>query len=71
MRANTSTIREKNVAELETEVKELQEQLFKLRWQASMGQIQNPAKIREVRKAIARNLTVIGEKSRAGRGEAR
>ena len=71
MRANTSTIREKNVAELETEVKELQEQLFKLRWQASMGQIQNPAKIREVRKAVARNLTVIGEKSRAGRGEAR
>ena len=71
MRANTAAIREKNVVELETEVKELQEQLFKLRWQASMGQIQNPAKIREVRKAIARNLTVIGEKSRAGRGEAR
>ena len=71
MRANTSAIREKNVAQLETEVKELQEQLFKLRWQASMGQIQNPAKIREVRKAIARNLTVIGEKSRTGRGEAR
>src|SRR5204863_7673668 len=71
MHANTSALREKSVGELEIEVKELREQLFKLRWQASMGQIQNPAKIREVRKAIARSLTVIGEMSRAGRGESR
>lgn len=71
MKINTQAIRDKSVAEIETELKELREQLFKLRWQASMGQVQNPAKIREVRKAIARNLTVVGEKSRAARGDVR
>ena len=71
MKIDTQAIRDKSVAEIETELKDLREQLFKLRWQASMGQVQNPAKIREVRKAIARNLTVVGEKSRAARGDVR
>jgi large subunit ribosomal protein L29 len=71
MPVDVQAVRDKTPVELEAEVKDLREQLFKLRWQSSMGQIENPNKIRAVRKAIARNLTVLGEKSRAGRGDAR
>ena len=70
MPVDMQEVRGKSVPELETEVKELREQLFKLRWQSSMGQVENPNKIRAVRKAIARNLTVIGEKTRASAGGA-
>ena len=71
MAVDVQAIRDKDEPTLAAEVRELEEQLFKLRWQASMGQIENPNKIREVRKTIARNLTVLGEKSRAARSEAR
>ena len=64
MPIDMQAIRDRSAEELETEVKTLREQLFKLRWQATMGQVDNPNKIRAVRKAIARNLTVLGEKSR-------
>ena len=71
MGTEVQAMREKNAATLEAEVMELREQLFKLRWQSAMGQIENPNKMRAVRKEIARNLTVLGEKVRAERPEAR
>jgi large subunit ribosomal protein L29 len=51
--------------EIEAEEKKLQEQLFKLRLQKSLGQIDNALKIRETRRDIARVKTILGEKSRA------
>ena len=63
-------IRGKSDAELQEDVKKLREQLFKLRWQASGGSLENPNKIREVRRTIARHLTVLGERSAAGAGQA-
>jgi len=54
-------LREQSVAELEKALSDLEEQLFKLRFQKSTGQIENPIKIREVRKDIARVLTVLNE----------
>ena len=63
-------IREQTVDELHVKEQELDDQLFRLRIQKSMGQLEAPAKIRVVRKAIARNLTVLGEKSRAEHKEA-
>ncbi len=54
-------LREQSVAELEKTLSDLEEQLFKLRFQKSTGQIENPIKIREVRKDIARVLTVLNE----------
>ena len=45
---------------------DLEEQLFKLRFQKSTGQIENPIKIREVRKDIARVLTVINQRRAEG-----
>lgn len=54
-------LRERSVDELNKTLGDLQEQLFKLRFQKSTGQIENPNKIRQVRKDIARVQTVINE----------
>jgi large subunit ribosomal protein L29 len=60
----------KTVDELRDREKELAKQLFALRLQKVTGQIENPSKIRTVRKDMARVLTVINEKSASGAGEA-
>ena len=57
-----TTLRERSADELAKNLADLEEQLFKLRFQKSTGQIENPIKIREVRKDIARVLTVINER---------
>jgi large subunit ribosomal protein L29 len=57
-----TTLRERSAEELAKNLTDLEEQLFKLRFQKSTGQIENPIKIREVRKDIARVLTVINER---------
>ena len=54
-------LREKSHEELDKSLGDLEEQLFKLRFQKSTGQIENPQKIREVRKDIARVRTVLSE----------
>ena len=61
----TAELRDKSVGELETRQRELSEQLFKLRFQRATGRIENPMKIRQVRREIARIKTLLGEKSRA------
>ena len=58
--------REHSDDELRKSLGDLEEQLFKLRFQKSTGQIENPVKIREVRKDIARVLTVINERGAEG-----
>ncbi len=58
-------LRDKSEAELETRQRELSEQLFKLRFQRATGRMENPMKIREVRREIARIKTLLGERSRA------
>ena len=55
-------LRERSMDELDRTLGDLEEQLFKLRFQKSTGQIENPNKIRQVRKDIARVLTVINER---------
>ncbi len=55
-------IREKNAAELETELRELKSELFRLRFQHAINQLDNPQKIVETRKDIARVMTVLREK---------
>jgi large subunit ribosomal protein L29 len=61
---NVTEMRDKSEAELETREKELSEQLFKLRFQRATGRIENPMKIREVKREIARIKTLLGERSR-------
>ncbi|HSB61230.1 MAG TPA: 50S ribosomal protein L29 [Vicinamibacteria bacterium] len=55
-------IREMSVDDLRGRERELQEQLFKLRFQKSIGQLDNPLKLRETRRDIARVKTVLKEK---------
>ena len=55
-------LREKSIEELRNSQTELKEQLFKLRFQKATGQIQNPAKIRMVRRDIARVETILAER---------
>jgi large subunit ribosomal protein L29 len=59
-------IRERSDDELRKALGDLEEQLFKLRFQKSTGQIENPIKIREVRKDIARVMTVMTERQAEG-----
>ena len=56
-------MREQTVEELQDKEKELAEKLFALRLQQVTGQLESPARIRSVRKDLARVLTVLGEKS--------
>jgi large subunit ribosomal protein L29 len=58
-------LRERSKEELDKTLGDLEEQLFKLRFQKSTGQIENPQKIREVRKDIARVQTVLNERRAA------
>ena len=53
-----------NKAELEGKARELKEELFNLRFQNAIGQLNNSGRIREVKKTIARVLTVITEKEK-------
>jgi large subunit ribosomal protein L29 len=57
-----SKVREMGTEELRTKERELQEQLFRLRVQQSIGQLDNAIKLRETRRDIARVKTVLREK---------
>jgi large subunit ribosomal protein L29 len=59
---NAADMREQTVEELQDKEKELAEKLFALRLQQVTGQLESPARIRSVRKDLARVLTVLGEK---------
>jgi len=56
-------IRELSLEELETKVNELKQELFNLKFQKTLGQLQNTAKIRDVKRTIARLKTVVTEKT--------
>ena len=58
-------IREMNADEIRTRVNELREDLFNLRFRNTMKQLDNPLKIRESRREMARLLTVLKGKERA------
>lgn len=51
--------------ELKSKVNELKGELFNLRFQLATGQLENPMRIREVKKTIARTQTVLRERERA------
>lgn len=51
--------------ELDQKYKELKEELFNLRFQHATGQLDNPVRIREVRRTIARVKTIMRERELA------
>jgi large subunit ribosomal protein L29 len=55
-------IRELTVDDLRARVQDLDDQIFRLRIQKSMGQLEAPGKVREVRRDLARIKTILREK---------
>lgn len=61
-----SELRELTIDDLRQKEAELAEQMFALRLQKVTGQLDKPAKLRGVRRDLARVLTVVGEKAGEG-----
>jgi large subunit ribosomal protein L29 len=59
---NVHEIRELSVDELKGKVKDLQDQVFRLRIQKAMGQLDASHKVRQLRRELARVKTVLTEK---------
>jgi large subunit ribosomal protein L29 len=60
-----SRFRDMDAQELKTELKSMEEQMFRLRFQLSMGQTDGVKKVRELRKDRARMLTALRERELA------
>ena len=65
MSTRTEDLRTKTDDELSAELAEFKREQFNLRFQAATNQIERPARIREVRREIARIRTLQGERARA------
>ena len=60
-----SDLRTRTVDELSEEVDTLGREIFNLRFQRASGQLENTARVRQVRRNIARIKTILGERRRA------
>ena len=59
----TTEIRELSAEQLQAKLKELKEELFNLRFQLAINQLENPHRITAVKRDIARIMTVLNEKN--------
>lgn len=55
-------IRKLSTEEINAQISELKAELFNLKFQNALGQVQNTARIGQVRKTIARMKTIISER---------
>ncbi len=60
---NAAELRDKTPDQLREALVNLKKEQFNLRFQAATGQLENPARIRAVRRDVARVLTVLNEKA--------
>lgn len=56
-------LRKVSTPDLEKKIGELKKELFNLRFQLAVGQLENTARIGQVKKTIARMKTIIGERT--------
>ena len=59
-------LRDLSTAELEEKLAESKQELFNLRFQNAINQLENPKRIGDVKKTIARILTIIHERELQG-----
>lgn len=59
---NIKEIRDLSNTELLENITSLKEELFNLRFQQATGQLENPMRLREIKKSIARIMTVLTER---------
>ncbi len=62
-------LRDKTPDQLREELVSLKKEQFNLRFQAATGQIENPARMKTVRREVARVKTVLNEKAAAAAAE--
>ena len=70
MKLKARDLRLMSVKDLGEKAAGMEEELFNLRFQARMGQLSNPLRLRIVRKDAARVKTVLGEKKRSEKAAA-
>ena len=59
---NVKEIRELETSEIESKVRELKQDLCALRFQHATGQLENPSELKNIRKTIARMLTILEQR---------
>ena len=59
--SKAAEIRNMSTEEINSNIAKLKEELFNLRFQQAVGQLTNTARIKQVKKAIARMKTVLSE----------
>ncbi|MBO5542678.1 MAG: 50S ribosomal protein L29 [Acholeplasmatales bacterium] len=67
MKDTMTKIRALSVEEINKKIADLKEELFNLKFQAALGNIEKPARIGEIKRTIARMKTVITEKENASK----
>ena len=60
-------IRNMSVEEINAKIAELKEELFNLKFQAALGNIEKPARMNEIKRTIARMKTILTEKANASK----
>jgi large subunit ribosomal protein L29 len=60
-----SEVRELSTAQIEASVKAAKKELMELRFQAAVGQLSNPHRVRELKKDVARMLTIATQQQTA------
>lgn len=63
-------LRDMAEAELAEKEHQLKQEVFNLRFQLATGRIENPMKIRQARRDLARVKTIVSEKARHSKGRA-
>ncbi|HUW10467.1 MAG TPA: 50S ribosomal protein L29 [Anaerolineae bacterium] len=58
-----AALREMTTVELQEQLEKDRQELFNLRFQAATQQLDNPRRVREVRKNVARILTLLSERA--------
>lgn len=61
---NATELRDKTPDQLRDELVNLKKEAFNLRFQQASGSLENPARIRQVKRDAARVLTVLNEKAK-------
>ncbi|MEO0669247.1 MAG: 50S ribosomal protein L29 [Pseudomonadota bacterium] len=62
---NAQELRDKTPDQLRDELVSLKKEAFNLRFQAATGALENPARMRQVRRDVARVNTILNEKAQA------
>ena len=67
---NAQDLRDKTPDQLRDQLVQLKKEAFNLRFQQSTGQLENTARMRQVRRDVARVNTILSQKAAAAAGEA-